>query len=149
MRDKIFIDTNIWIYALTKPKNEIEEFKRVEALSLLQNIINSADIVISTQIVNELHFNLFKKFGIEDRKISSIIDENIVKISHIAPLCFLTYKKSYEIRANYNISFWDSLVISSAILNSCNIIYSEDMQDNLIIDKKLRILNPIKKVKRG
>ena len=49
-----------------------------------------------------------------------------------------------NIRTQYNISFWDSLIVSCALSADVDILYSEDMQDGLILDKKLTIINPFK-----
>ncbi len=143
MRDKVFIDTNIFIYALTQPKDPKENFKRDSAIELLKKVLSSNQIIISTQIVNELHFNLLRKFNIEDKKVFETIELNVVKISNVVPLCQLTYKKSFEVRENYKLSFWDSLVVASALINNCSTLYSEDMQNNLLIQNTLIIKNPI------
>jgi len=42
----------------------------------------------------------------------------------------------------YQYSFWDSLMLASALENGCSVIYSEDMQHEQIIGKKLKIINP-------
>jgi predicted nucleic acid-binding protein len=47
MNDKVFIDTNIFIYALTKSKDKEEQFKRNISLELLQNILTNKQIIIS------------------------------------------------------------------------------------------------------
>lgn len=142
-RGKVFIDTNIFIYALTQPKDPKENFKRDSSIELLKKVINSNQIIISTQIVNELHFNLLRKFNIEDKKVFETIESNVVKISNVVPLCQLTYKKAFEVRENYKLSFWDSLVVASALINNCSTLYSEDMQNNLLIQNTLIIKNPI------
>ena len=41
--------------------------------------------------------------------------------------------------------FVDSLMISSALLNNCNILYSEDLQHNQLIENQLQIINPFLK----
>ena len=48
-----------------------------------------------------------------------------------------------DIRDKYNISYYDSLILSSAIDSKCNILYSEDMQHNQKIET-LTIINPFK-----
>ncbi|MFM6010799.1 MAG: PIN domain nuclease, partial [Dolichospermum sp.] len=35
--------------------------------------------------------------------------------------------QALEINAKYNYSYWDSLIIATALLSECSIIYSEDM----------------------
>jgi predicted nucleic acid-binding protein len=46
------------------------------------------------------------------------------------------------LRAKYNISFWDSLIVASAIENKCTILYTEDLHHSQLIAGRLRILNP-------
>ena len=69
MRDRVFIDTNILLYALTEPKKKDKEKdlpKRVKSLELLTKLYNEDDIVVSVQVLNELHFNMVRKFKIDD-----------------------------------------------------------------------------------
>ena len=49
-----------------------------------------------------------------------------------------------DIRDEYNISYYDSLILSSAINLKCSILYSEDMQHNQKIEN-LTIVNPFEK----
>jgi predicted nucleic acid-binding protein len=42
----------------------------------------------------------------------------------------------------YSLSFWDSLIVASALAANAEILYSEDMQNGLLIENKLRIINP-------
>ena len=50
--------------------------------------------------------------------------------------------QSFEIKNRYSFSYWDSLILSSALENGCDVIYSEDMHDGQLIDGVLRIVNP-------
>jgi len=43
---------------------------------------------------------------------------------------------------NYGYSYWDSMIIVSAMENDCRYLYSEDMQSNQTINGKLTIINP-------
>ena len=47
-----------------------------------------------------------------------------------------------DIKKRYRFSYWDSLIIASALENSCSIIYSEDMQHCQVIEDNLKIINP-------
>jgi predicted nucleic acid-binding protein len=49
-----------------------------------------------------------------------------------------------KLRDRYLISFWDSLIVASAVLGDATILYSEDMQDGLIINNSLQVINPFK-----
>ncbi len=50
--------------------------------------------------------------------------------------------KASELRMKYSLSFWDSLIVASALAANAEILYSEDMQNGLLIENKLRIINP-------
>ena len=145
MRDRVFIDTNILLYALTKPKKNDKEKdlpKRVKSLELLTKLYNEDDIVVSVQVLNELHFNMVRKFKIDDDIAFNSIQENVFTIASVETLTAQTYTKAFQIREQYNISYWDSLVVASALESDCTKLYSEDMQEGLVVDGVLNIINP-------
>ena len=47
-----------------------------------------------------------------------------------------------KIKNKYQLSFWDSLILQSALKNECKILYSEDLQHNQVIENTLKIINP-------
>ncbi len=61
MKDKLFLDTNVFIYAYSKTEPEKKEI----ALKLLR----SEEIVISTQVINEFIWVMYKKFKVEREKL--------------------------------------------------------------------------------
>ena len=135
MKDKIFIDTNIFEYAALQGDNE--DTKHEIAIDLIQK---KSDIIINTQILNEF-YNALLKHKIQDSKIIDYIEE-IVKNTKVANQNIETLKLAWSIRAKYKFSLWDSLVVASAKQNNCKILYTEDMQHNQIIEDKLTIENP-------
>jgi len=52
--------------------------------------------------------------------------------------------QALSIAQRYKYSYWDSLILSSALENRCKVLYTEDMQDGQTIDGKLNIENPFK-----
>ncbi len=63
-------------------------------------------------------------------------------------VCFIegeTIKLCIDIKERYGFSYWDSLVIATAIENECSIIYSEDMKHDQIISGSVKIVNPFLK----
>ena len=146
MSDRVFIDTNIFIYALTEPKEKNREKdlpKRAKALELLTRLYTEDTIVVSVQVLNELHLNMVRKFKIADALVFSILKENVSAIASVESLTAQTYTKAFQVREKYNISYWDSLVVASALETGCTKLYSEDMQDGLVVDGVLSIINPL------
>jgi len=52
------------------------------------------------------------------------------------------YTKSMGLIQKYQFQMFDAIIVSSALLSDCEILYSEDMQHNLIVEKQLKIVNP-------
>ena len=146
MSDRVFIDTNILLYALTEPKEKDKAKdlpKRAKSLELLTKLYNEDDIVVSVQVLNELHFNMVRKFKIDDNMSFKTLQENVFAIASVENLTAQTYTKAFQMREKYNISYWDSLVVASALESGCTKLYSEDMQEGLVVDGVLNIINPL------
>jgi len=141
MKDKIFIDTNIFVYAfLENHKQEKDYKKHIIAKTFLQSFDPDKKIVISTQVCNEYYSALLKN-KILDQQIQESLKVliDVVQVSSISKSTILTLM---NLKNRYKYSYWDSLILSSALENNCTILYSEDMQHNQIIENKLKIINP-------
>lgn len=141
VKSNIFIDSNIWIYAFLD--SERDHVKQRKALALLEEIPAESIIISSVQVVNEFHWILSRKYGIDEATIKIKVTKGIAALASIVPLDFKLYQDAFRIRAKYNFSFWDSLIIASALDNKCTQLYSEDLQNGLLIDNRLKIVNPL------
>jgi len=139
MKDKIFIDTNIFVYAFLEPKEDLDKQKHLQAVNLLKSI-QEFNVVISVQVLNEF-YNALLKYNINDNKILQKLQQ-IIDIVYIASLTLDTVIKCWEIRSKYKFSYYDSLIVASALENDCKILYTEDMQNGQIIEDRLKIVNP-------
>lgn len=137
MQNKIFADSNIWLYALM----EGDSAKK----SIAGGIILRKNVVISVQVVNEISVNLIKKANYTDKEILVLL-KNLKEKYVISGLNYRNLTQSGEIRIRYKLSFWDSLIISSALQNNCDILYTEDLHQGLIIENTLKVVNPFDKV---
>jgi predicted nucleic acid-binding protein len=131
--EKTFLDSNILIYLLGTDKQ-----KKEKATILLDPRFN-----ISTQVVAENVNACLRKFKLTKEKAFSHGDFLLSKFNVI------TIEKSFfsiafHLSTKYQFSFWDSLIVASAIQSDCTLLYSEDMQDGLVIEGKLKIVNPFK-----
>jgi hypothetical protein len=73
------------------------------------------------------------KIGAIMREVVSAVDVLTVSISTIA--------KAQALSDRYRYSYYDSLILASAIEARCEILYSEDFQHNQLIEG-VRIINP-------
>ena len=135
MKDRIFIDSNIFLYAFSdKDKDKQQVAKKI--------VLNPS--CISVQVVNEVSKNLLYKFKFNENEIVKVVN-SLYKKHIVAELTQTIFIHASNIREKYNFSYYDSIIVSTALENECNIVYSEDMQHSQIIENKLTIINPFKK----
>jgi predicted nucleic acid-binding protein len=96
---------------------------------------------LSTQVVNEITVNLLRKVKFEEVAIHRLIQSLFNKYS-VFLIDVETLLKASDLRGTSQFSFWDSLIVASALQHRCHTLYSEDMQGGLLIEQRLIIVNP-------
>lgn len=134
MNDKVFIDTNIWIYLYSDNKKSQLSKKLIET--------NFEKIVLSTQILNEFFNVIAIKYKIKSKEDTKNIIEDLIDDFPISEVNSKVILKAIDISIKYQYSFFDSLMITSAIIENCSVLYSEDLHHNQIIENTLTITNP-------
>lgn len=137
-----FIDTNVWLYRLFEnQKTEVAERKRKRDTAI--SITEAEGIIISTQVVNEVCANLIKKAAFNEEQVKAVI-QSLYRRCTVIEFNLNIFESASDLRNRYNFSFWDSLIVACALAAEANILYSEDMQDGLVVGSKLEIVNPFK-----
>jgi predicted nucleic acid-binding protein len=137
MRDRIFLDTNVILYSYFID----DEYKQNISQKILENnVLNS---FISKQVVNEVTNILFKKIKLSPEEVENVILE-LDSEFEIFDFDTTTQIKAIRLKKDYNLKYYDALIVATALENHCNILYSEDMKDGLVVENKLKIINPFK-----
>jgi len=134
MKGKVFIDTNVFIYLYSDDEPE----KKTLAIKQLEN----NQCLTSTQALNELSNVFTRKWKLSAQDVENVISE-ISQVCEIKLLDVDTVKKALKIHDEYGYSYYDCLMLSSALQNKCEFIFSEDMQDGQKIED-LEIINIFK-----
>ena len=133
MKDKLFLDSNILVYCYSTS----DMHKR----GIARSLASMDNVHISAQVLNETTNVLAKKYSIPWSDLAKLIDdfENnfTVRLASISEI-----RKACGIAERYGFSFFDSLMIASALECNCDVLYSEDMQNGQIMEDKLKIVNP-------
>lgn len=135
MTDKVFLDSNLWIYL--HAQNPIDKSHKVR--TLVAN--NFASVVVSTQILGEIYHVLTRKRLTTPEIARQLVLEMVTKFP-VLEIGTVEVLQALDVTARFGYSYWDSLIISTALNGGCEAIYSEDMQHNQKIENKLYILNP-------
>jgi len=133
--DRAFIDTNILIYAY----NETYPDKRQKA----QEAIDRYESILSTQVLNEFSNASLYSLKTPHKEIVNIIQE-IIENHIVIPINVTTIIKALLLQERYQYSYYDCIMLASALANGCKIILSEDMQHKQLIENSLTILNPFR-----
>ena len=132
---RTFIDTNVWLYAF----NDSQDVQKTQRAK--QVIRQTPQIMVSTQVINEISYNLLRKFGADEGDIRKLVRSLYHKYLVVEFNRDVILQAS-TLRTIYKVSHWDGLVVSSALSAGATQLYSEDMQDGLVINRQLTIINP-------
>jgi len=128
-----FLDSNILIYAFT------EDARTSAAEALLQG-----QPTISVQGLNEFANVARRKLGFSWMELREALETISILCPRILPINVGTHREGLRIAERYNLALFDSLIVASALQADCNILWSEDMQHGMMIDRRLRIANPFR-----
>lgn len=131
-----FVDSNIWLYAFIAGD---DEGKSAIANALLRK--QGFDVVVSTQVINEVCVNLLKRNIFTEDQIHRLVESFYEKYA-VMELSKSVLIMASKFRQQYSLSYWDSLIVACAFSVEAEILYTEDMQHGLVIQKHLRIVNP-------
>ena len=135
MSDRYFFDSNILIYLYSTD----QPIKKNIAENLV--IMHQGKIVISTQVINEFINVMSKKKKVEHQIVASALRE-LISAFTIAYITIDTIESALSITDKFKYSYFDSLIIASALESDCKILFTEDMHNKHIINKNLIVKNP-------
>jgi len=137
MKDKVFLDTNIIVYAHDRSSGE----KHAVAKEIMDHLWESRQGVISVQVLQEFFVCVTKKIVkpilIKDARV---LLEYLSNWEVVANDKYITLK-AIDLLEKYRFSFWDSLIIQAAIQSQSHVLFSEDLPDGQVITGT-KILNP-------
>jgi predicted nucleic acid-binding protein len=137
MNDRAFIDSNVLLYAA----EEKAALKSARSGEWLRYLLQTGLGVANLQVLNEVANVLIKRGGMRPEAVFSIVDgyalfgATAINFETVAAARILHFENGY--------SWWDCLLLASAIELQCRFFLSEDMQDGHRI-RGLTIINPFR-----
>ena len=126
-----FFDTNILLYLLS---SETAKADRAEALL-------ADGGVISVQVLNEAASVMSRKLRISWPEISEFLG-TIRRLCRVEPLTARTHDRGIALSERYGFSVYDAMIIASALLADCDVLWTEDLQHRQCIEDRLTASNP-------
>jgi predicted nucleic acid-binding protein len=139
MSDKVFVDTNILVYA----HDATQGVRHERAQALVEKLWESGDGIISTQVLQELCLNLRRKTA---RPLSKEETRKLLEDYSTWDVVVNTAEsvlQALDFESRYQISFWDALIVQAATGCEATVLYSEDLADGQNYGA-VRVVNPLK-----
>ena len=134
---KAFFDTNVLVYLFDADAPD----KQKKARSLFKTHTEAGDILLSTQVLQEFYVTVTRKLA---RPLSA--EQATDTLAALAELPCVSIDNQLVLAAvrrsqASKLSFWDGLIVESALHGGAAVLYSEDMQHGQKLGS-LRIENP-------
>jgi len=125
MPDKVFLDTNILVYAHDKENPD----KKAKSQAILFECLRNGTGVISAQVLSEFFVTITRK--VKQPMPSDRAKKEIVLLSTIATVDIdaTLVVEAVNIKERWQLSYWDSLILAAAERAGCGTVCSEDMSD--------------------
>ena len=124
MSDKVFLDTNILIYAIESGGPDPEKS------SIALKLAKRSDICLSTQVLGEF----YRAVTSQRRKVPLSHEEAVAWIQlwkrhDVRTITVSHVDLSLELSERFRVNYYDALILAAARLAGCSIVYSEDLND--------------------
>lgn len=126
-----FFDTNILIYLAS---SDTEKAKKAERL------LDEVGGVISVQVLNEFVNVARRKMRLSWPEIRDTL-QSLRGILRVEPITTQVHDAGLDIAERYGLSTYDAMIVASALEADCETLWSEDMQDGMVIGE-LTVSNP-------
>jgi predicted nucleic acid-binding protein len=128
-----FFDTNVLLYVASGDPVKADRAEKLIA----------AGGMISVQVLNEITNVARRKMGMswtETRAFLSMIRG----LLPVQPLTIDIHETGLALAERYELSTYDAMIAAAALHADCVTLWSEDMQDAIVLDGRLRIVNPFR-----
>lgn len=129
-----FIDTNVLLYIVSGDPAKAD---RAESL------IGNGSGIISVQVLNELTNVARRKMRMSWTDTNAFIS-TIRELLTAHALTIEVHETGLQLAERYGFSIFDAMIAASALHADCDTLWSEDMQDGMMIENSLRIVNPFR-----
>lgn len=137
MSDKVlFLDTNVLVYLF--------DFDESAKKTIAEGIFGEyTEIRLSTQVLQEFYVTVTRKLG---RPMPPEQALTVVEQFQTYPVAVITNSvvtKGIRRSIDSNLSFWDALIVETALAEKADLLVTEDLQDGWKIGS-MRVWNPFR-----
>ena len=128
-----FFDTNVLVYLASRDPVKAD---RVE------EIVERGGTV-SVQVLNELSNVARRKMRLSWSETRNFLSK-IRYLLEVQSITIEVHDIGLGLAERHGLSVYDAMIVASALESGCHTLWSEDMHDGLMINRRLRIANPFR-----
>jgi predicted nucleic acid-binding protein len=98
--------------------------------------------IVSVQVLDEFARVALTKMKMPWSDVREALQVIQILCPEPLPITLTTHQGALMIAEKYRFGIFDALIVASALEANCPILYSEDMRDGQVIDRRLTIKNP-------
>jgi predicted nucleic acid-binding protein len=126
-----FFDTNVLVHLASGDPAKADRAEKVIA----------AGGAVSVQVLNEFANVARRKMRLSWTDTHAFLSM-IRSLLQVHAVTIETHETGLALAERYGFSTYDAMIVASALHAGCDTLWSEDMQDGMVIEENLRIVNP-------
>ena len=137
MTDLFFVDSNVLLYR----RDSSSKAKQKRADEWLRVLWERGTGRLSVQVLNEFYVASTQKLkpGLTQREAREETRDFFTW--NPVPVSSEVVESAFDIQTRYELSYWDSLIVSAARFANCRFLLTEDLQDGQEISG-IKVINP-------
>ena len=118
-----FVDTNVLIYAHDGGAGA----KHTKSVALLERLLDARVGALSIQVLTEFYAAATRKLNMKPEEVEEVLRDLEGWTLHRPS--FADLLSASRLHRRYKISWWDALILNSALELGCSVLWSEDLAD--------------------
>jgi predicted nucleic acid-binding protein len=135
---RVFIDTNVWVYTV----DDAEPAKQARARQLLAPETGK-DLVVSAQVLGEFYVTIRRKFAQTLPEPEAVALVERMRQLPVVPVDSALVASAVASSREWDLSYWDALILSAAEAAGCDIVLTEDLPHDRVYGS-VRVENPFR-----
>ena len=129
--DAVFFDTNVLLYVLSADTQKADVAERLLAQGG----------ATSVQALNEFTNVSSRKFCMplaDVREALAVLRRCLT----VVPVTQEVHALGLDLLERYRFSVYDSMIVAAALISECTVLWTQDLQSGLKVDRRLELRNP-------
>lgn len=135
MPGRMFLDANVLVYAQDAGAAD----KQRKSREIIQRLAESADGVISTQVMQEFYVAATRKIGVPPLAAKGVL--KTFAVFETVQITTALIQEAIDCSILNQLSFWDSLILAAAASAGCSTVLSEDLNPGQVV-LGIKVQNP-------